>query len=101
MTELEEHLEEHRRSTDKGWLCWLALRAADFWDFFDKRDIDKHVLSVAIFAGTWKLTGWAIYYANLQHVKSGVEVAAIIAAVTAPYMALQAAAISFYFKARS
>ena len=101
MNELEEHLEEHRRSTDKGWLCWLALRAADFWDFIDKRDIDKHLVTLFIMGGTWKLTEWAISYANLQHTKSGVEVAAIIAAVTGPYMALQAAAISFYFKART
>jgi len=33
--------------------------------------------------------------------KSGVEIAAVVAAVTAPYMALQAAAIHFYFRSRS
>jgi hypothetical protein len=101
MTELTADLEQHRRQADKGWLCLVALRLADFWDFIDNRDIDKHLVSVFIMIGTWKLTEWAIGYANVQHVKSGVEVAAIIAAVTAPYMALQAAAISFYFKARS
>ena len=32
--------------------------------------------------------------------RPGLESAALIAAVTGPYMALQAAAIAFYFKAR-
>ena len=89
---------EARRAADKGMVvgAWQA-----FWNWIDERQIDKHLVSIAIFAGTWKLTEWAIYYANLQHQKSGVEVAAIIAAVTAPYMALQAAALAFYFRARS
>jgi hypothetical protein len=101
MTDLEQELEQHRRATDKGLLCWVALRFADLWDWIDKRDIDKHLVTVFIMFGTWKLTEWAMGYAMSQHMKTGVEVAAIIAAVTAPYMALQAAAIAFYFKART
>jgi len=71
------------------------------WDWIDSRDIDKHVLSVGIFYGTVKLSSWAMAFAMLHADKPGIEIAAIIAAVTAPYMALQAAAISFYFKART
>jgi len=94
--------ERNKRAQDRGWLCWVAARAADFWDFIDRRDIDKHVVSMAIMLGTYSLTRWAMDYASLAFTtsKSGVEIAAIIGAVTAPYMALQAAALAFYFKAR-
>lgn len=88
------------RRTDGGWLCWVALRAAQFWDFIDKRDIDKHTVSIIILIGTIKVTQWAMDFASAHTDKSGIEVAAIIAAVLVPYNALQAAAISFYFKSR-
>ena len=91
--------EPHRRAVDGGWLCWVALRFSEAWDWIDKRDIDKHVVSLIILIGTAKLTAWAMHYATYAD-RPGIEVAAIIGAVTAPYMALQAAAIAFYFKAR-
>lgn len=93
-----------RRAEDKGrWTAtawWCVKRASEFWDFIDNRDIDKHAASVFVMIGTWRLTEWAMAYAAAYHTKSGVEIAAIIAAVTAPYMALQAAVLAFYFKAR-
>lgn len=92
---------EQRRAEDVGFLCRVAHTASLAWDFVDKRDIDKHTVTIFIMWGTWKLTEWAMAYAAMTHAKSGVEVAAIIAAVTAPYMALQAAAIAFYFRARA
>ena len=70
------------------------------WDWIDKRDIDKHALTLGICWGTVKLTGWAMAFTSLHPDKPGIELAAIIAAVTAPYMALQAAAIKFYFESR-
>lgn len=79
----------------------MMRRLGQLWDWVDKRDIDKHVLSVGIFWGTVKLTEWAMVFAGAHHDKPGIETAAIIAAVTAPYMALQAAAIKFYFEARA
>lgn len=71
------------------------------WDWIDKRDIDKHVVSVVVLYGTKILTGWAMAFATSHADKPGIEIAAIIAAVTGPYMALQAAAIKFYFDSRS
>lgn len=97
---------ERRRIEDQnltGWravTCWLAQRASEFWDWVDKRDLDKHVVSIAIMYGTVKVTDWAMDFAATHGEKSGIEAAAIIAAVAAPYMALQAAAIAFYFRAR-
>lgn len=94
---------ESRRATDqRGWravTCWLAMRASDAWEWIDKRDIDKHLVSLAVLYGTVKITGWAMHFAEHGD-RPGLEVAAIIGAVSAPYMALQAAAIAFYFRAR-
>lgn len=86
--------ELRRRSEDKG----VVTRA---WDWIDDRNIDKHVVSLAILYGTIKVTEWAMKYASAETDKSGAEVAMVIAAVAAPYMALQAAALKFYFEARS
>jgi len=71
-----------------------------FLDFLDRRDVDKHVVSAVILLGTYSLTRWAMHFADTHADKSGTEIAAIIAAVTAPYLAVQAAAIKFYFESR-
>lgn len=91
---------EQRRAEDQGWLCWVAARASQFWNFIDARDIDKHFVSLAILYGTTQVTAWSMRFAEHGD-RPGIEIAAIIGAVAAPYMALQAAAVSFYFKARA
>ena len=76
---------------------WLAR----LWDFIDDRDIDKHLISMAIMYGTIQVTEWAMRFASLHgDSANGAGTAAIIAAVTTPYMVLQAAAIGFYFNIR-
>jgi hypothetical protein len=89
--------EQRRRGTDQGFLCRVALRASQGWDFIDKRAIDKHVLSWGIFFGTYHVTRWAMTFAETS---TGSDDALVIASVMAPYMALQAAAMKFYFEAR-
>ena len=91
-----QHLQ---RATDQGWLCIVALRAGQFWEWIDRRDIDKHTVSLAILSGTAIVTKWAMHYAENGE-RPGLEIAAILAAVLAPYMALQAAAIKWYFEGR-
>ena len=81
---------ERRRATDR----WIAPFSSA-WDFIDKRDIDKHAVSLAILYGTATVTRWAMGFAEHHPQDFGA-----IAAVTAPYMALQAAAIGWYFNAR-
>lgn len=88
-------MDEERRSTDK----W-AGRFSAFFDWIDERDVDKHAVSLIILAGTIQLTLWAEHFAQNGD-RPGLEVAAIIAAVFAPYSLLQTAALSFYFKART
>ena len=90
---------EQRRSEDTGFWCVIAQRCSQAWDFVDARDIDKHAVSLAILSGTVFVTHWAMKFAEHGD-RPGLEVAAIIAAVLGPYSALQAAALSFYFKAR-
>lgn len=70
------------------------------WDWIDKRDIDKHAVTLCIMYGTKTLTEWAMVFAVTNAARPGIEVAAIIAAVTGPYVALQGAAIKYYFEAR-
>ena len=92
-----------RRADDIGTLCWIAMRCSQVWDWIDKRAIDKHIISLVVLYGTWRVTEWGMGFAAASSVSgnNGIEAAAMIAAVTAPYMALQAAAIAFYFKART
>ncbi len=98
--EASANKEPLRRRRGDGMFCWLALRMSELWDFIDRRDIDKHTVSVCIMAGTYRLTEWAMNYAALNPDKTGSEIALIITAVTGPYMLLQTAAVGFYFKSR-
>lgn len=88
----------HRRRTD-GWFGWLTR----IWDFIDAREIDKHAVSISVMYGTLLVTEWAMGFAESQSAlgRSGVEIAATIAAVLGPYSLLQAAAIKFYFSSRA
>lgn len=85
--------EPRRRSEDEGWFT----RA---WDWIDRRQIDAYAVSLVILYGTVDIMRWAMRFAELHPDKSGLEVAAIIAAIVTPYSALQAAAIKFLFEAR-
>lgn len=96
---------ESRRSSDKVGIakvtCWTASRLMEFWDWIDKRDIDKHVTFFIILGMTWNLTTWAQDYAALNPTKDGMDLGIVIAAVTAPFIALQGAALKWYYDARS
>jgi hypothetical protein len=83
-----------RRRADT-WFGFLT----QFWDWVDDRDIDKQIISIVILYGTWELTQWAMRFSEHGD-RPGLEIAAIIGAVTGPYALLQGAAIKFYFDAR-
>ena len=71
-----------------------------FWEWFDKRDIDKHLASMAILYGTVRITEWAMLFASAHAERPGLELAAIIAAVTAPITYLQTAVFKAYISAK-
>ena len=95
---------ETRRSSDKKGMqqvtCWVAHRLSEFWNWVDERDIDKHVVSLIILGGTWRITEWGMMFADKHPDMDGLKMSAIIAAVVAPYMVLQGAAIKLYFDSR-
>ena len=77
-----------------------------FWEWFDNSNMDLWLVSVFILFGTWRLTGWAMAFASGAYERatgdmSSVGIAAVIAAVTGPYAAVQAAALAFLFKVRA
>ena len=92
--------EQRNRAEDKGWLCVVALRASQFWDFVDRRQLDAHAVSVVALAGTIMTSIWGWEFA-WQSTRPGLEVAAILAALGGPWAALQAAVIKFVFDARA
>lgn len=90
---------KQRRAEDQGWLCITARRAADFWDWVDRRQLDAHVISAIILYGSIVITEWAMQFAKHGD-RPGIEIAAIIGAVVGPWSVLQGAAIKFHFEAR-
>ena len=91
---------ENRRAEDKGWLCWIALRAGQFWDFIDKRDIEKHAMAWAVMGISAYMVLW-IFEFIWENPKSGIDIGAIVAAIMVPWAPVQAAVIKWYFEARS
>ena len=69
---------------------------SDIFAFIDRHELDKHVISTIVLYGTVKVTEWAMVFASSHPGEY-----AAIAAVTAPFCALQAAAIKFYFDNRT
>lgn len=81
-------------------LCWVAQRFSDLWDFVDKRDIDKHALAWLTALCGWDLTWEMIDFANaaLAAKVQLAEVAAVIAAIGAPYALFAGAVVKWYFE---
>lgn len=70
-----------------------------FWDWIDKRGIVRRVvLGIAVWM-TWRATVWATAFAAASD-KPGLEVAAIIAAATAPLTLFTASVFKAYVESR-
>jgi hypothetical protein len=89
-----------RRAEDKGFWCIVAHRMSEAWDFIDNRDIEKYVLIVWVFAFTTLLSYHLILFADRHMDKSGIELAAVIGAITLPWSWVAKAAVEWFFKAR-
>ena len=70
-----------------------------FWDWVDQRGVVRRVVLGITVWMTWRAFQWATVFATMTD-KSGVEVAAIIGAVTAPITYLQSAAFKAYLEGR-
>ena len=93
-------MKEQRRADDGGWLCQVAHRASQGWDWFDLRQIDSHVVAIAVLYLTFDLATWAMDFADNHPDMDGLKMAAIIAAVLGPWTFLQGAVVKFYFETR-
>lgn len=89
-------VDEARRSTD----IWVGKLSA-FFDWFDNRDIDKHLMVWATFAVTCYLMYWVTEYVWAHSDKSGLDVGAVVAALLLPWTPVQAKVIDWYFKVRA
>jgi O-antigen ligase len=101
MTEDDTVVQNLRRGSDHGWLCWVALRFTEFWDFVDKRDIDKQALVWTVYAMLLYSVYWGMEFVWLHPDQNGVDVAAKVAAITLPLTWVVAKITDWYFKARS
>lgn len=71
-----------------------------FWDFVDERGIIRRiVLALAIWM-TWEASRWAMWWAT-GNARDGVEMAAVIAAVTAPITTFGAYVFKAYIESRT
>jgi hypothetical protein len=84
----------NRRSTDR-----LAGRVSAFWDFVDNRGVIRRLVLLAAIVMTWRVSLWAMEFAGLCKL-SGVEAAALIAAVTAPVTLFASSVFKNYIEAR-
>lgn len=77
----------------------MKAAAVGFWDWVDKRGVVRRVVLFATLLLTYESYRWAAEFADHTD-KAGVEVAAIIAAVTAPVTLLQTAVFKAYIESR-
>lgn len=89
-----------QRASDKGFWCTLALRFGQFWDFVDKRAIDKHMMAWATFAVTCYMMFWAMEYLWAHDTQTGTDLGLKIAAILLPWTPVQGKVIQWYFVAR-
>ena len=71
-----------------------------FWDWLDNRGVIRRVvLGVAIWM-TWEVSAWSMWYA-VGNARPGLEIAAIIGAVTAPVAAFGGYVFKVYLDSRA
>jgi len=75
--------------------AWTA-----FWDFIDTRVVIRRAVLLWVIWMTTQAFFWTFEFAT-NSPRTGVDVAAIIAAIWAPLTALQGACIAFYNSARN
>lgn len=73
---------------------------AAFWDWVDSRSVVRRLVLFITLWMTWLAFQWAAEFALVVIDKSGIEAAAIIAAVTAPISVLQGYVFKVYAEGR-
>lgn len=78
----------------------LATMSA-FWDWFDKRDVDKHMVAIGSLLVTYQVVRWSMHYAEIESARPGSDIALVLGAIGVPLMTLQTAVIKWYFESRT
>lgn len=89
-----------RRVEDGGWLCIVALRASQFFDWVDKRQVDAWMVLVFSLVMTYIVLDWAMEFADAHPDLDALKMAAVVGAVVGPWVTMQAALVKFVFDAR-
>jgi hypothetical protein len=76
----------------------LATMTA-FWDWFDKRDVEKHIVAMATLLVSYQVLKWAMHFADVNEARNGTDIGLIIGSITATVAAFQTAVIKWYFDA--
>lgn len=71
-----------------------------FWNWIDSRSIVRRIVLFVTLWMTWEAFQWAAGFAQ-SSTKAGIDIAAIIAAVTAPISVLQGYVFKVYSDARN
>ena len=81
-------------------LEWVEGIIVWFFSLLDKTGIVRRAYLLATFFMTWQVLGWAMRYAEVNAARPGIEVAAIIGAVSAVVAAVQGFAFKQYLDSR-
>lgn len=77
----------------------MSEHVKTFWDFIDSRAIVRRIVLFATLWLTFRSFYWAAHFAEIS-TRTGLDVAAIIGAVTAPVSLLLSAVSKFYSESR-
>lgn len=77
----------------------ILLFFAAFWDFIDRRGVIRRAVLGAAIWMTWRVSAWAMWFAESSE-RPGIDVAAIIAAVSAPITLFAGSAFKGYLDSR-
>jgi len=78
----------------------LATMTA-LWDWFDKRDVEKHLVAFLTLVVSYQVICWSMGYADRNHERTGTDISLVLAAINVPITAFQAAIVKWYFSART
>ncbi len=78
---------------------WAVEFFGSFWDFVDTRGVVRRIVLACAIWMTWKVSEWGMAFADATNL-SGVDAAAVVAAVTAPITLFAGAAFKNYIESR-
>lgn len=77
----------------------ISRTLTELWDFVDRRGVIRRAVLAAAIWMTWRASAWAMIYAETS-ARPGIDIAAIVAAVTAPVTLFAGSVFAAYIKSR-